>query len=117
MSKNWKRTEREAGALIGGTRYPASMGGPIDVESSWCVGQVKHVARMSLAEIEREVLEIDRQGQQKHKIGVLIVRRRGGQGVCTPRMVMMTEGMFRAMSGALPGDRAEDTRAGTCDSE
>ena len=99
----WKRTEREAAAMVGGARYWANAGQAVDVESSWCVAQVKHVKTCSLAQLEALALEADRQGQQRQKIGVVVVRRRAGRGVSTPRLVVLTEAMWRAMSGRLPG--------------
>jgi hypothetical protein len=105
--KPWKAHERQAGALIGGTRYPANMGGPIDAESSWAIAQCKHVRTLSLAALERLSLEAERQGTQRAKVGLVVVRRRAGRGVPTPTLVVMTAEQFRAMSGALPTDPPE----------
>lgn len=95
----WKKEERHAATLIRGRRYPANQGGAVDAESSWCCVQVKHVARCSLAELEVLALEAERQGQQRHKIGLVVVKRKRSR----TRLVLMTEGQFREMSGRLPG--------------
>lgn len=104
--RHWKRHERNSAALIGGTRYWANAGEQIDVESSWAVGQCKHVKTLSLAALEALALEAERQGDQKAKVGLVIVRRRAGRGIRTPRLVVLTESAFRAMNGRLPGPSA-----------
>ncbi len=43
--KPWKREERHAATLIGGSRFGANTGGRIDAESPQIVAQVKHVKR------------------------------------------------------------------------
>ena len=98
----WKRTEREAAALIGGRRYWANSGEQVDCESSWALAQVKHVKACSLAALEALALEAERLGQQRTKVGLVVIRRRGGRGANTPRLVVMTENQFRQMSGPLP---------------
>src|SRR5215470_17301785 len=100
----WKRHERETAGLIGGRRYPANSGGPVDAESSWAVAQAKHVRRLSLAELERLAVEGERQGAQRAKVGLVVVKRRAGRGLPTPVLVVMTAAMFRQMSGPLPGE-------------
>ena len=103
--KPWKQHERRAGALIGGARFPANSGAALDCESSWAVGQAKHVKTLSLAALETLALEAERQGAQKNKVGMVIVKRRAGAGRPTPMLVVMAEGAFRAMSGNLPGEQ------------
>jgi hypothetical protein len=99
-SHAWKKAERRAAAIIGGRRHWANSGQKIDCESeSYCV-QVKEVARMGLAELEALALESERQGSQRHKLGLVIVKRRGGRGVETPQLIVMTESVFREMNGA-----------------
>ena len=100
----WKAHERRAAALIGGVRYPANQGGPVDVESPAFVGQCKEVKTLPFPELERLALEAERQGIQRHKIGLCIIKRRAGSGVKTPTLVVMTAGQFREMSGPLPGE-------------
>ena len=102
----WKQHERKSGALIGGARYWANSGEAIDAESSWAVCQAKNVKTLSLAALETLALEAERQGAQKNKVGMVIVKRRAGAGRATPLLVVMTEGAFRAMSGHLPGESA-----------
>ncbi len=48
----WKQEERHAAQLVQGARYPANQGGRVDVESPSTVVQVKHVQRLSLAQLE-----------------------------------------------------------------
>ena len=50
--KHWKAEERAVATLIGGQRYPANQGDRVDVESPSTVVQVKHVQRLSLAQLE-----------------------------------------------------------------
>lgn len=100
--KPWKAHERRAAKLIGGSRYPANQGGPIDCESSWAVVQCKEVKVLAFPELERLALEAERQGIQKSKIGLCVIKRRAGRGTPTPTLVVMTERMYREMSGPLP---------------
>ena len=102
----WKRHERRSAELIGGQRYAANSGGVVDAESSWAIAQAKHVRRLSLTELERLALEAGRQGTQRAKVGLVVVKRRAGHGTPTPTLVVMTAAMFRAMSGPLPGEPA-----------
>jgi hypothetical protein len=100
----WKQHERRSAALIGGRRYAANQGGLVDCESDWAVAQCKEVQRCSLAELERLALEAERQGQQRRKVGLVVVKRRAGAGRKTPMLVVMTAEQFREMSGPLPGE-------------
>jgi hypothetical protein len=105
MAKRWKVAEQKAAALIGGRRYWANSGEPIDCESTWAIAQVKDVKTCSLAALEALALEAERQGTQRRKIGMVVIRRHVGRGTRTPRLVVLTEAAFTEMSGALP-DRA-----------
>lgn len=100
----WKAAERRAAQLIGGARYHANQGGAVDCESSWAVAQVKEVKVLAFPELERLALEAERQGTQRRKVGLVVVKRRAGSGVRTPTLVVMTDRVFRAMSGPLPTD-------------
>lgn len=103
MSRHgWKQREREAARLVGGKRYPANVGGSVDVESSDYIAQVKNVKRFSLLQLEGEALEIERVANIKNKVGLVMVRRSAGKGKETPWLVCMTASMFREMSGPLP---------------
>jgi hypothetical protein len=99
--------------MIGGRRYWANSGEVVDCESSWAVAQVKHVRTCSLAALEALALEAERQGTQRRKIGLVVIRRRGGQGLKTPRLVVLTEAAFTEMSGALPDRHPPVTPAAT----
>jgi hypothetical protein len=76
----WKAEERDAARLLGGKRYPGNSGGKIDVESPRYVAQVKHVARLSLAELERLAVEMEAEGRRRGKCGLVVVKRRAGRG-------------------------------------
>jgi hypothetical protein len=78
-------------------RYPANQGGPVDVESSWALAQCKHVKRLSLVELERLALDAQRQGEARDKAGLVVVKRRAGAGRPTPRLVVMTEDVWRRL--------------------
>lgn len=95
---NWKQVEREAAALFGTRRFPANMGGRLDLGNgdSWFLGQVKNPQRLSLAEIERLAVEMESAGFQADRIGVLVVKRSAGSGVPTSRLIVMTENAWRA---------------------
>jgi hypothetical protein len=61
------------------------------VDSARYVAQVKHVSRLSLAELEWLALEIAAIGQEKNKIGLVVLKRKAGRGCKTPRLICMTE--------------------------
>jgi len=91
MNRPWKQEERHAARLLGGTRYPANSGGQVDVESPCYVAQVKHVARLSFAELERLAVEMEAEGRRQGKCGLLIVKQRAGRECPTPRLIVVTE--------------------------
>ena len=99
--KHWKQFEREVARLLGGERYPANSGGRIDVESDRMVAQVKHVQRMSLAQLEALAIEMERLGSEKSKVGLVVVKLRAGRGHSTKALVILTEGAFRALAHDL----------------
>jgi hypothetical protein len=99
---NWKHRERQAAALIGGTRHPANVGGRVDCVSDGYVTQVKDVRVLSLRALETLALEMERIGTQKNKIGLVQVKRSAGRGNHTPWLMVLTEGAWRAMNGRLP---------------
>jgi hypothetical protein len=100
MASSWKRAERRAAQTISGKRYWANSGQIIDCESDSYVCQVKEVQRLSLAQLEALALEVERQGSQRQKLGLVIVKRRAGRGRETPQLITMTESVFREMNGA-----------------
>ncbi len=85
--------------LVGGTRYSANPGGRVDVEFDRYMAQVKHVARLSLAQLEALAVEIAGEGRRRNKCGLLIVKRRGGRGRETSRLVYVTEEVWRTLQG------------------
>jgi len=96
--KAWKATERDVARLLGGSRYPANSGGRVDVESPTLVVQVKHVQRMSLAQLELLAVEMEQIGAEKGKIGLVVVKRRAGRGHPTKALVILTEAAFLALA-------------------
>lgn len=115
MSKPWKAHERRAAKLLGGKRYWANSGEAVDVESSAFVVQCKHVKSCSLAQLEILAVEAMRQGDQKSKVGLVYIKRRAGHGMETPALIVMTEAMFRAMSGPVPLDGVTRLMPPVCD--
>ena len=105
----WKQAERAAAIIIGGHRYWANSGEDIDVENEGVVGQVKNVRVLSLAALERLAVEAQRQGNQRNKVGLVLVKRRSGHGNQTPWLVVMTAASYREMSGPLPGEPRADS--------
>jgi hypothetical protein len=97
---SWKRAERRAAQTIQGKRFWSNSGQAIDCESDSYVAQVKEVANLSLHQLETLALEVERQGAQRHKLGLVITKRRGGRGKETPQLITMTESVFREMNGA-----------------
>jgi hypothetical protein len=98
----WKQAERRAAKLIGGRRYAANTGYAVDCESeSHCI-QVKELKRASLTEISSWALEIERISVQRTppKTGLLVIKRRGGRGVPTPTLIVMTAATFAEMNGS-----------------
>ena len=98
MSKNWKQLERDVARLLGGSRYPANSGGRVDVESPTLVVQVKHVQRMSLAQLEALAVEMEEIGKERGKVGVVGVKRRAGRGRSTRTLIILTEAAFLALA-------------------
>lgn len=99
-SSAWKSEERAVARLLGGTRYPANSGGRVDVEGPRVLAQVKHRRVCSLAELEGLALELESLGRARGKLGLVIVKRRAGRGTPTPRLVVMTEDVYRRMRGS-----------------
>ncbi len=93
--KPWKQLEREVAHLLGGRRYAANTGGRVDVESPTVVAQVKHVQRLSLAQLEELCVEMAALGQEQGKLGLVTVKRRAGRGTPTPLLICMTEAVWK----------------------
>src|SRR5262245_41210617 len=96
----WKAEERQVARLLGGQRHWANSGHRVDVESLRYVCQVKHRRVCSLAELERLALEMEKFGRARGKTGIVVVKRRAGRGQPTPRLVVMTQGVFETISWA-----------------
>jgi hypothetical protein len=95
--KCWKAEERCSARLLDGARYPANSGGRVDVEGATFVAQVKHLRACSLATLEALAVEMAAIGQQRGKVGVVVVKRRAGIGRSTPRLLVMTEAVFQTL--------------------
>ncbi len=95
--KAWKHEERQVAHLLGGRRYAANSGGRVDVESPTVVAQVKHVQRLSLAQLEALAVEMAALGEEQGKIGVVLVKRRAGRGTPTPLLICMTEAVWKKL--------------------
>ena len=105
MSKTgWKRVERTAAALLGGTRFAANTGGRLDTETDAWVSQIKNTARLSLAQLEALAVEMERVAFQRGKLGCVIVKRSAGRGKTTPHLVVVTEGVWRELTGRMPSE-------------
>lgn len=102
--RNWKQIERDAASLFNCTRYPANMGHRLDFESPTFVGQVKNPRVYSLHRLEQVAQEMADIGPTKidketgkNKIGVVVIKRSGGAGRRTPKLVVLTEGEWRRL--------------------
>ena len=104
--KPWKAAERAAAGILGGRRHWANSGEEVDVENDGVVCQVKHRKVASLHELEKLAVEAERQGTQRNKVGLVLVKRRAGHGHKTPWLVLMTAHSYREQSGPLPGERS-----------
>jgi hypothetical protein len=117
----WKAEERAAAALFGGRRLAEKSGRRLAFEADGIVGQVRHVSRLSLVQLEELALESERLGGGTSKTGLLVVKRRAGAGYETPRLIVMTELTWRQMSrGDEDGNEAESptqTSIGTAEPE
>jgi hypothetical protein len=111
VSTAWKRAERKAAEIIRGRRYWSNSGEKVDCESDSYCAQVKEVARLSLAALEALALESERQGTQRNKVGIVVVKRRAGRGRETPTLILMTETGFREMNGARALDFVSEPNA------
>ncbi len=98
MDKPWKATERDVARRLGGSRYPANSGGRVDVESESLVAQVKHVQRLSLAQLELLAVEMEQIGKERGKVGVVAVKRRAGKGHSTRTLIILTEAAFLTLA-------------------
>jgi len=87
-SSTWKKFESDAAAFIGGKRYPANQGGPIDVESEFTIGQCKKKNNLSHSELAREVKKIQDLGFTMNKLGVVLHQTPRQKG--TPPIPMIT---------------------------
>jgi len=104
----WKAEERAAARLLGGRRYPASTGGRVDVEGPGVLAQVKHRRVLSLAALETLAVEAAGLGRTRGKVGVLVVKRRAGIGRPTPRLIVVTEAVWRSLRSGLSDVFPED---------
>ncbi len=101
--KAWKKEERTAAAILSGERLPANSGGRVDVESEIYLAQVKNVARLSLAQLEELALEMATLGEEQGKVGIVVVKRKGGRGRGTPRLIVMAETAWRELERVKSG--------------
>ena len=101
--KPWKQLEREVAHLLGGRRYAANTGGRVDVESPTVVAQVKHVQRLSLAQLEALAVEMAALGEERGKVGIVVVKRRAGRGKETPGLIVVTEEAWRKLEWTRKG--------------
>ena len=103
MSVAWKAEERLVAHLLGGSRYAANSGGRVDVESDTYLAQVKNVAQLSLAQLEELALEMATLGEEQGKVGMVVVKRKGGRGRETPRLIVLTETAWRNLERVKSG--------------
>jgi hypothetical protein len=93
----WKAQERHVARLLHGKRYPANSGRRVDVESDRFICQVKHRRTLSLAQLEALAIELEEVGLTQTKLGIVCVKRRAGRGYKTPRLIVMTEAVWRTL--------------------
>jgi len=93
-SSTWKQFERDCAAFIGGKRYPANMGGPIDVEGPTCIGQCKKKTSMSHVDLAKQTQAIHSLGMAANKLGVVLHQVPRAKGAPATRMITMSWEMF-----------------------
>ncbi len=87
----WKQFERHAASLFDGKRHWANSGERVDFESAWAIGQCKLVRSLSLEALTKLAEEMEREGEKKKKIGVVVTKVRRGSGKLSPTLITMTE--------------------------
>jgi hypothetical protein len=103
--KAWKQFEADAAGLFGGKRHWANSGERVDFESEWAIGQCKLVKVLSLEQLTSLAEEMQAEGSNKNKLGVVCVKVRRGRGKPSPTLVVMTSTMFEEWFGALMRER------------
>ena len=89
--KAWKQFERHAASLFDGKRHWANSGERVDFESEYAIGQCKLVKSLSLEALTKLAEEMERDGEAKKKIGVVVTKVRRGSGKSSPTLITMTE--------------------------
>ena len=93
-SNTWKEFERQAAAFLGGTRYTANQGGPVDVEGPTALGQCKKKTTMSHRELAKEVAKMDSWARAKGKLGVVLHQMPRQKDCPSVKMITMSWEMF-----------------------
>jgi hypothetical protein len=99
-NKPWKSFEREAAELIRGKRFWSNSGEACDIEGPFAVGQCKLVKTLSLNALADLAETSEKQGAQRFKAGVVIVKPRRGKGRSSPTLVVMTAATWRQLHGS-----------------
>jgi len=86
---------RSAAALKGSHRVPRAFAESLDFRGKLWLGQVAHARTLSLAELERRALDMERLAFTRGRLGALVVKRRGDPTEETPRLVVVTEATWR----------------------
>lgn len=95
-SNHWKQFERDCASFIGGDRYPANMGGRIDVEGPMGLAQCKLQKSLSHQQVTDLCTEMAIAATLKGKLGVLLHKVPGGRGHPTSPLISMTWEQFDA---------------------
>ncbi len=95
----WKKIERLCAEIIGGTRYPANVGGAIDVESETWAGQVKHLRECSLEALTALCETTDAEAKKRGKLGMVLVKVKRGRGKMSPVLCVMLAGAWQEGDG------------------
>jgi hypothetical protein len=102
-NRPWKAHERATATALGGSRYWANSGQAVDVEGPYYLAQCKHVRVLPFPALERLAVHAEALGRQRGKIGLVSIKRRGGPGTLTPRLVCLTMEMFLTLARHLEG--------------
>lgn len=94
---SWKNEERRVAELLHGKRVILSY--PFDVETDQFLVEVKYRAGLPLTALEEAVRRIDWIAQKKGKVGFVVIKRKAGPGIETPRIVAMSMETFLDLHG------------------
>ena len=99
-NKPFKQFERQIARLLGGVRFPANTGGPVDVTSETILASCKLRKTFGLNALAEEAERMEREARGTLKIGIVAVKPRRGSGRKSPVLIVMTAGEWARFHGS-----------------